>query len=521
MQIGLRSGTTFLITVALATMQAWPANGPVKTGDAVEVNVNWNHVVRVTETVPTTQHLANAMTVRSNPLNKPLLKALRDLHTDDTRLQLWYSVPLQAVAELKEPTATETFWDFRSIDPVVIDFMANTKGARHINIGTIPRWMFNVAPITLPSDPAATSYAYTEGTKGGLLKDPTGQQFAAFQVRLYQWYTQGGFTDEIGKYHKSGYHFKIDYWGVLNEPSAENKLSNEEYTRIFDAVTKAIHAVDPKVQFMGPETVGPRYVISFARYFLNPKNHDPDAPPVEWFSLHNYVLADNNPASWHEAYFSGAMNGFGGSSHAYAEQLRQLIQVRDELSPKTRIAIDELGTFNKVKADDDIAKTDEPYRAYSPLYWVASGANWAANFITAENLGIRLISMTQMVGAPTQSESCSMINWETARPNAHYWVLSLINNRFGPGNKLVETQSSSADLLAQAASTATGRKVLLVNTSNRTISVNLQDTVRRPHLRLDVVDEASGEHPPRIEHLTDNRITLSPFAVAAVTLEEK
>ena len=89
MQIGLRSGTTFLITVALATMQAWPANGPVKTGDAVEVNVNWNHVVRVTETVPTTQHLANAMTVRSNPLNKPLLKALRDLHTDDTRLQLW------------------------------------------------------------------------------------------------------------------------------------------------------------------------------------------------------------------------------------------------------------------------------------------------------------------------------------------------------------------------------------------------------------------------------------------------
>ena len=61
------------------------------------------------ETVPTTQHLASAYTLRSNPLNKPLLKALRDLHTNDTRLQLWFTVPLQAVAELKEPTATEHF----------------------------------------------------------------------------------------------------------------------------------------------------------------------------------------------------------------------------------------------------------------------------------------------------------------------------------------------------------------------------------------------------------------------------
>ncbi|MDR3736294.1 MAG: hypothetical protein P4L10_12250 [Acidobacteriaceae bacterium] len=517
----MRSEIVLLIVAAVATTPAWSASGAVKTGDAVEVRINWNHVVRVSETIPTTQHLANAMTVRSNPLNKPLLKALRDLHTDDTRLQLWYSVPLQAVAELKEPTATKTFWDFRAMDPVVIDFFAHTKGARHINMGTIPRWMFNVPPVALPSDPAATLYAYTDGTKGELLKDSTGRQFAEFQVRLFQWYTQGGFTDEIGHYHRSGYHFKIDYWGVLNEPSAENKISVEEYTRIFDAVTKAIHAIDPNVQFIGPETVGPRYVLSFARYFLNPKNHDPDAPPVQWFSLHNYVLADNNPASWQDSYFSGPMNHFGASSGAYAEQLRELIQVRDELSPKTKIAIDELGTFDRIKPGDDIAKTEEPYSAYSPLYWVASGANWAANFITAEKLGIPLISMTQMVGAPTQSESCSMINWDTARPNAHYWTLSLIHSHFGPGNKLIETESSSADILAQASSTSSGQEVLLVNASNRTVSVSLKETGTRVHLRLDVVDEASGEQPPRREHPADNHITLSPFAVAVVTMDGK
>jgi hypothetical protein len=125
-------------------------------GDSVAVNVKWDAVVRVSETVPTTQHLANAFTLRSSPLNKKLLQDLRDLHTNDTRLQLWFSVPNQVIAELKEPTATETFWDFTYMDPVVVDFFANTQGIRHINIGTIPRWMFNVPPVEVPSDPAAS-----------------------------------------------------------------------------------------------------------------------------------------------------------------------------------------------------------------------------------------------------------------------------------------------------------------------------------------------------------------------------
>jgi hypothetical protein len=179
-----------MLMVMAAAFIAGPLLSAQQTNDAtVAVDVKWDRVVKVSQTVPTTQHLANAFTLRSSPLNKRLLQDLRDLHTDCTRLQLWFSVPNQAVAELKEPTATETFWDFKYIDPVVEDFCADTSGVHHVNMGTIPRWMFNVAPVAIPTDPAASFYPYTRGTKGTLLKDPTGKQFADYQARLFEWYT--------------------------------------------------------------------------------------------------------------------------------------------------------------------------------------------------------------------------------------------------------------------------------------------------------------------------------------------
>jgi hypothetical protein len=521
----MRLGILLTISVGLVAAPAF-AEGQSAPEDTIMVGAKWDNVLRTSETVPTTQHLANAFTLRTSPLNKKLLKDLRDLHTNDTRLQLWYSVPNQAVAELKEPTATETFWDFRYIDPVVVDFFANTTGKRHINIGTIPRWMFKVPPVEVPTDPGASFYQYVEGTKGELLKDPSGKQFADFQARLFQWYTQGGFTDETGKYHKSGYHYKIDYWGIMNESALENKLTVEQYTVLYDAVAVAIRKIDPNVQFMGPEVTGsPSDILAWERYFLNPNNHAPSVLPLQWFSFHNYVIATNDPATWQAKYFANKSSngkGFGAPALGLIDLLRDVIEVRDELSPDTKIAIDELGTFqaprrmSSTTPEDAGVRDNDPYNAYNPLYWVASGGNFAASYVTAENLGIQLISMTQMVGAPTQSEPCSMIDWDTAQPNAHYRVLQLINSNFGQGDKLVDTQSSSTGVIAQASVTSEGRKVLLVNTSNRTVSVNLADAFRGSALKVEVVDEASGEQAPREERATDTSVNLAPFAVAVV-----
>jgi hypothetical protein len=354
-----------------------------------------------------------------------------------------------------------------------------------------------------------------------LLKDPTGRQFAEYQVRIYQWYTQGGFTDEIGKYHESGHHYKIDYWDILNEPDFENKITVEQYTKIYDAVTEAIHKIDPNVQFFGPEISGAE--VPWAKYFLNPKNHSPNALPVQWFSFHNYVDAPNDPVAWQTRYFTGqpTSNTDGAPAQAFADRIRQVMKIRDELSPKTKIIIDELGTFNLTKPGEDACSAVEPYHAYNPRYWVAIGANYADNFIAAENSHIPIFSMSQLLGYPTQCLSISMVNWDTAQPNAHYWVLKLINNNFGPGDKLIRTESSSPDVVAQASITPAGRKLLLVNTSNQSVTVNIANAYKTQELRTQVVDDASGEQPPRNERVTGQSITLAPFAVAVVSQRAK
>jgi hypothetical protein len=110
-----------------------------------------------------------------------------------------------------------------------------------------------------------------------------------------------------------------------------------------------------------------------------------------------------------------------------------------------------------------------------------------------------------------------MINWDTAHPNAHYQVLNLVNSNFGPGDKLISTHSSSTDVVAQASITASGRKILLVNTSDRNISVSLSDALQGSTLKTEVVDGASGELPPRKETLKSTSVNLAPFAVAVVT----
>lgn len=456
----MRLGMFFAFSIALIAVPAISVSQQ-SDGDSVRVSAKWDSVVRESETVPTTQHLANAFTQRTSPLNKKLMQDLHELHTNDTRLQLWFSVPNQAIPELKEPTATETVWNFKYIDSVVVDYFANTSGRHNVNIGTIPRWMFKVTLTEIPADPAASDYAYTRNTSGDLLEDPTGKQFGDYQARIFAWYAQGGFTDELGKFHKSPYHFKIDYWGVMNEQSIENHLSIEQYTRLYDQTVIAIRKIDPGVQFIAPEFAGLQNLFDAERYFLNAKNHDPAAWPIQWFAFHNYVMATSDPTTWQKAYFTGEGGQFGATTAEFGKVLQKIMEIRDQLSPKTKIAVDELGTFNTLTPIDTAhfdmennpATASAPYSAYNPLYWVASGANWAANFITAERLGIQLISMTQMVGAPTQSESCSMINWDTAQPNAHYWVLRLIARNFGPRDKLVSTSSSSADVVAQASLT--------------------------------------------------------------------
>jgi hypothetical protein len=106
--------------LAAAAVLAVPSAAGSMAAPRASVSVNWSRVIRISRTVPTTQHLASAYTLRSHPLNNALLKDLRDLHTNDTRLQLWYPLVRQAVAELKAPTRSRTFWDFHRSSKAVV-----------------------------------------------------------------------------------------------------------------------------------------------------------------------------------------------------------------------------------------------------------------------------------------------------------------------------------------------------------------------------------------------------------------
>jgi len=116
--------------------------------------------------------------------------------------------------------------------------------------------------------------------------------------------------------------------------------------------------------------------------------------------------------------------------------------------------------------------------------------------------------------APTRHACGSMINWDTAAPNAPYWVLYLIDRNFGSGVKLVAITSSSPDVVGQASITAKGRKLLLINISDHAAVIALSNGFATGPMKAQVVEESSGENQPRIDQPVGSLIQLAPLAVA-------
>jgi hypothetical protein len=142
-----------------------------------------------------------------------------------------------------------------------------------LNFSTIPQWMVKTEkPVTYPDDPDQPVWNYTQGSE---FRDPTFKEVADYYARLLAWYTQGGFTDELGKRHESGHRFAISHWEVLNEPDLERNLTPEAYTRLYDAVVEAMRWVQPATKFGGISLVYPGGVPLYFEHFLNFKNHKP------------------------------------------------------------------------------------------------------------------------------------------------------------------------------------------------------------------------------------------------------
>src|SRR6266705_2814669 len=357
--------------------------------------------------------------------------------------------------------------------------------------------------IAYPDDPNKAVWDYEQGTE---LRDLTFQEVAEYYARLLSWYTKGGFTDEYGKRHESGNHYSIPYWEVLNEVDFEHRMTPQAYTRLYDAIVRAMKKVQPELKFVGVSLAIPGQNPDFFEYFLNSKNHEPGVP-LDYISYHFYAVPtpDETLDVQQHTVFAHA-DGF-------LNTVRYIETIRKRLSAGTGTMINEIGIISA----DDIAQVD-PSHVAKPIpasYWNLAGAEYAYILAELTQLGIDVAGESQLVGYPTQFPSVSMVDWNNGKPNARFWVLKLLHDNICPGDKLVEIEPPNHPYVySQAFMTHDGRKrVLLVNKRDRTFDVTIPGASGG---QIEYVDQTTGFQPPATAKLATDVTKLNGYSVAVV-----
>jgi hypothetical protein len=483
-------------SLVLAALAALAARATAEPPRPVKVSVDWDRVERVSRTTATLQVVVNPPLRRGSPLHDAAFRALRDLEADFVRFVPWLPYPRLAVAELEPPGEGGTSWDLSLIDPLVSDFYAATRGRPVVlNFSTTPQWMWKTKePVAYPADPDQVTWTYTQGKE---LRDPSAAELAAYYGRLASWYARGGFTDEQGREHRSGYGFRIAYWEVLNEPDLEHDLGGPQYTRIYDAVVAAVRAVSPGTKFVGASLAYPRRDPAFFEHFLDPKNHAPGTP-LDMISYHFYASPSADQPR--------ETQGFTAFEEAegFLTGVRFIEQMRARLSPTTGTMVNEVGMIA-----DHLLGPDGTIPVY---YWNLASAVYAYLWSRLSELGIDVVGESQLVGYPTQFPSVTMLDWATGRPNARYWTLKLLKDSVAPGDALVATTVDSGSVHARGFVTKAGRRMLLlVNKRDRPQTVALAGLGRA------TVASVDGPDGIGTREILGGELELLPYAVAVVS----
>jgi hypothetical protein len=470
------------------------------------IQVKWENVVRTSKTKPTLLIVGTPPLRRASDVHDRVFQLIKDLHCDDVRYVPWQAYPRLGVAELEPPTTTGTSWDFSLIDPMTDDVLNATEGhSLVLSFSTIPQWMFKTAePVSYPADPNQTFWKYQQGTE---LRDPTYREPAEYFARVVSWYVNGGFTDELGKRHDSGHHYKLDYWEILNEPDIEHYFTPQAYTRLYDAVVEAVRKVAPQVKFVGICWSYPSGHPELFQYFLNPRNHKPGIP-LDMISYHFYAVPgdDETPEIYPFTFFIQA--------DKFLEIVGYIESIRKRLSPETGTMVNEIGTM----LPDDWLQTDPThvFKPVPPPYWNLSAAVYAYVFAGLTRMGIDAAGESEITSRPGFFRSIAMLNWPDASPNPRFWVLKLISDNFAPGDKLVETPGGVPNVMIQGFIKPDGeRKLLLVNRRDRVMEMALPEATGA---RIEVIDQTTGSGPPSSSRIEGGRFKLNGLGVAVVTL---
>jgi hypothetical protein len=444
--------------------------------------------------------------------------------------------------------ASFAYWDLSQVDAFVSDFWQAVDGnaSQPIpNFSTQPSWLYDASAYTYPEDGSRPWYGYDRGTAPA----SNSTMLSDYYGRLYSYLMRGSLVDEAGVTHTSPHPpFNITLIEVYNEPDYEHGHTPQSYVRDYDAQVRGVRAwADPNhtVSFVGlnlPNIDSSDKLSTWATYFLTPSNHDDDvadavANGAGWVGYHSYptnggYTPDPNTFTRLFDYAESFINGSVAAVDA----------VIARLSPGTRTALDETGT------DMDGVLGPGPPPGNNPRYWVASGAYFAYMFfrVAATSPTVRVLGASQLMDAPGQEPSVTLLDWSTGAGTARFWVVKLLVDETAVGDEFAATTSTSTpasspaggDSAAAVAADDDGggvfaqaftspsdgaRRLALVNKRHGWANVTVECGAGCACVAALVVDEATGLQPARAGDACATAgggvgVTLAPFATAVLRL---
>ena len=202
----------------------------------------------------------------------------------------------------------------------------------------------------------------------------------------------------------------------------------------------------------------------------------------------------------------------------YIAGVKRVDAVIAALSPTTLTYLDETGT----DMDGVLGPGAPPDN--NPRYWVAAAGSFAYMFARAANESstVAQVGASQLMDAPGQEPSVTLLDWSSGLGTARFWVVKLLLESIAPGDALVATAvavatpGADADaLFAVGVAVAGGgaRRILLINKRNAWADVALAGA---RCASVKTIDEATRLGPARDDDCAALR--LAPYAVSVVTL---
>ena len=412
---------------------------------------------------------------KPNPIYDAAWQSFAELQSQHTRFQPWFPLPKKAVAELQPPDAGGTHWDFTNMMPQLMAFANATAGrAINLNVATHPCWLFTnlfggALNCTPPASPDTLDLAYGTNGKRKYLKDKSAETLASYFARVFAFISTGQFVDELGTTHTGGPALNISRygdtgstWEVFNE--AEHGYTKELYTHDYDKVVTEMERHAGRENL--PTFIGIGGCMTgfwswwehgtcqqWIPYFLNRSNHalNPTVP-MDYISIHYYASSSDRGRP--DTYTAG----FFGGADAFLNSMVENVALRDSYSPSTKLAITELGVLYANDEFDNFGLDG----GLPPLFFNAAGAMYAYAAIRLAELGVDIVTHSQLIGSPARPEwgmhaqqfpSASMLDWRTGHGTAKYWVTKLLIEHFRKGDQLVTFKVKDAPSHTQVDST--------------------------------------------------------------------